>query len=73
MTSRGIIASVAWLGALVGLVAMIQGVAWLGGARTGRRRRMQGGALAPIGLALFVLSLLHLLVPEFWGVDPPTG
>jgi hypothetical protein len=57
---------VAWLGAFLGLVALVQGVAWLGSADVGRRRKTQGAVLAPVGLLMLLLSLLHLLVPEFF-------
>jgi hypothetical protein len=57
----------AWLGAFLGLVALAQGVAWLGGADVGRRRKTQGAVLAPAGLLMLLLSLLHLLVPHFFG------
>lgn len=48
----------------LGLVALLQGTAWLG--RAEGRRRLQGAVLAPIGAAMLVLGLLHLLIPEVW-------
>jgi hypothetical protein len=56
----------AWAGILVGLVGVVQSVAWLGGRRVGARRRRQGSVLAPVSLAAMLLSLLHVLVPGFW-------
>jgi hypothetical protein len=55
-----------YLTGFVGLVALVQGVAWISGARVGRRRRVQGAVLAPVGLAVVAASLLHLLVPGFF-------
>src|SRR5690606_21479194 len=57
--------------AVLGLVAVLQGTAWLGGARSGRRRRTQGTVLAPVGAAMLVLGVLHALVPGFWHTDAP--
>jgi hypothetical protein len=54
-----------YLGALFGLVATVQGVAWLGGADP--RRARHGAVLAPLGLSLVAVSLVHLLVPDFFG------
>lgn len=51
---------------VVALIALVQGVAWLGGRRIGRRRRVQGAVLAPIGAASLLLSMLHALVPDFF-------
>jgi hypothetical protein len=49
--------------ALLGLVALLQGVAWLGGS--GRRRPALGAALAPVGVALLAGGTLHALLPSF--------
>jgi hypothetical protein len=56
--------AMAVLGALLGLVATVQGVAWLGREPT---RTLHGAVLAPVGLSLLGISLLHLLVPDFFG------
>jgi hypothetical protein len=53
-----------YVGVLLGLVATVQGVAWLGRDPPRIRR---GAVLAPVGLALVGISLLHLLVPGFFG------
>lgn len=55
-----------WVGAFASLVAIVQGVAWLGPTR-GSPRPWAGGALATLGLVVFGLSLLHLTVPGFFG------
>ncbi len=55
------------LGVVLGLVGAVQGTAWLGGAAIGTRRRAQGAVLAPLGLAVVLISLLHVLVPGFVG------
>ena len=49
--------------ALAGLVAVLQGVAWLGGP--GRRRVALGAALAPVGVALLAGGTIHALLPSF--------
>ncbi|HET6584987.1 MAG TPA: hypothetical protein VFG69_16135 [Nannocystaceae bacterium] len=49
--------------ALVGLVALLQGVAWLGGSNRGRLAL--GAALAPIGVALLAAGTVHALLPTF--------
>ncbi|MEM6292696.1 MAG: hypothetical protein AAGA54_15595 [Myxococcota bacterium] len=54
------------VGVLVGLVLVVQGTAWLGGAHVGARRRMQGTLAAPLGLLVVLVSLLHVLVPGFF-------
>ncbi len=54
-------------GVLLGFVFAVQGVAWLGGPGVGMRRRGQGGVLAPLSMAVVLLSLLHVLVPGFVG------
>lgn len=55
------------LGAVLGTIATVQGAAWLGGTAVGVRRRRQGAVLAPTGLALVLVSLVHVLVPGFFG------
>ena len=55
-----------WLGLFVSLVALVQGVAWLG-PRRGAPRPIVGGVLATVGMTGFGLSLLHLAVPAFFG------
>jgi hypothetical protein len=55
------------LGAALGAVATLQGSAWLGGSGVGTRRRRQAAVLAPAGMALVLVSLLHVLVPGFFG------
>lgn len=54
------------LGAVLGMVGAVQGAAWLGGASVGTRRRAQGAVLAPVGVAVVLVSLLHVLVPGFF-------
>ena len=51
--------------ALVGLVALVQGVAWLG-PRRATPRPIRGGVLASGGLLLLGLSLLLGFVPDFF-------
>ncbi|MCR9162078.1 MAG: hypothetical protein ACE37F_28480 [Nannocystaceae bacterium] len=55
------------VGAVLGMVGTVQGAAWLGGTAVGSRRRAQGAVLAPVGLAVVLVSLLHVLVPGFFG------
>jgi hypothetical protein len=56
-------AKVAYVTAFLGLVALLQGVAWLGG---NTRRVALGAVLAPLGLLLVAGSVLGLLVPGFF-------
>ena len=56
------------VGVVLGTIGTVQGAAWVGGA-VGSRRRAQGAVLAPVGLALVLVSLLHVLVPGFLGAD----
>lgn len=64
---------VGWALAFVGLVALLQGVAWLAaGADASAPRRavvraQVGMLLAPVGLSLFALGLTTALVPGWWG------
>lgn len=53
----------AWLTAILGLVALVQGVGWVG--REGSRRRM-GALLAPLGLLLFAVGVVWGLIPDFF-------
>lgn len=57
----------AYVTAFAGLVALLQGVAWIGGSRANGRQRVMGSALAPAGLLLLAGSVLTVLVPDFWG------
>jgi hypothetical protein len=57
---------VAYVGMFVGLVGLVQGVAWIGASRPRARRRGQGVVLAPAAMLLWLISLLHLLVPGFF-------
>lgn len=59
-------AEMAYVTAFVGLVALLQGVAWIGGHDVSARDRFIGGALAPLGLLAFAFSVLTILVPAFW-------
>jgi hypothetical protein len=56
----------AWVGLFGSVVAVVQGVAWLGPRRLAPRP-FAGGSLATAGVVLLGLSLLHLAVPGFWG------
>lgn len=51
---------------LVGAVVLFQGVAWMGGATSGKRRRWQGAVLAPLALAMVLVALLLYGVPGFF-------
>lgn len=53
------------LGFLVGTIALLQGVAWLG-PRRGRPRVLAGAALATSGMLVLIAALLTGLVPGFW-------
>ena len=66
VTKPGYRAPVAFVLAFVGLVALVQGVAWLGSTRTSPARRGLGSVLAPLGLLLLSGAVVHLLVPGFW-------
>ncbi|MBL4689165.1 MAG: hypothetical protein JKY37_31525 [Nannocystaceae bacterium] len=52
--------------ALVGMIATLQGAAWLG-PRRARPRPVVGAALLVAGLLVSGVALLALLVPGFWG------
>lgn len=54
------------VGIVVGLVALLQGVAWLG-PREGPPRALAGAALAAGGLLLALLAMLGQLAPDFYG------
>ena len=51
----------AWVLAFVGLVGLLQGIAWLGGA-PGRKRAL-GAVLAPLSALLLILALTYARVP----------
>ena len=53
------------LGLLVGTIALLQGVAWLG-PRRGRPRALAGATLATAGMLVLIGALLTGLVPGFW-------
>lgn len=53
------------LGLVVGTIALLQGVAWLG-RRRGRPRALAGAALATSGMLVLIAALLTGLVPGFW-------
>ena len=49
---------------LVGIVALLQGVAWLGAFEVSQPfRRLAGAVVAPIGYALIAAAVLLRLVP----------
>ena len=52
-------------GLIVGTIAVLQGVAWLGSRRT-RPRTLAGAALATAGMLAVIAALLTGLVPGFW-------
>jgi hypothetical protein len=54
-----------YLAAVLGLVGVLQGVAWLGAAAD-RKLAWRGMVLAPAGVALLACALLEWLVPGFW-------
>ena len=51
----------AYLGAFLGLVALLQGVVWLGGRHS--RRAQWGIGLAPAGALVMLVSLAVALAP----------
>lgn len=55
----------AWVVLATGLVAILQGAAWLG-PRKRRPRALAGATLATLGVLAFGLSLLHLCAPGFF-------
>lgn len=55
----------AWVSLAAGLVAILQGAAWLG-PRERSPRAIRGAALATAGVLAFGLSLLHLCAPGFF-------
>lgn len=55
--------------AFLGLVALVQGVAWsaVPAERRMHPRTRVGMLLAPLGLLAFALGLVGAMVPGFWG------